>query len=368
MKILQVINSLGTGGAEKLILDTLPIYRKKKIIMDVLVLWDNDCMFMQALQKLNCCKIYILNKSIHNKVIYNPLNIFKIAKIIKNYDVVHVHLFPVQYYVVFANFLNKNKSKLIFTEHSTSNTRMVTPILKGIDKLTYRGYKKIITITDDVNSVLQKYLKNAAQRIITIENGVNLLKVSQAIQKNKNQILDLLSEENKLMVQVGGFRIQKDQDTVIKSLLFLPTKFQLLLVGDGERKTDLEILVNELGLKDRVHFLGVRKDVFTIIKTVDYVVVSSHWEGFGLAAVEGMAASKPVIASNVNGLKEVVQGAGILFEKGNAKQLADSIIKLDSNANYYYNVAKACAERANHFDISIMVTKHIQLYKELHET
>jgi glycosyltransferase involved in cell wall biosynthesis len=366
MKVLQIINSLGTGGAEKLILDTLPLYRYNDIVMDVLLLWDNDSMFKKELEKTNCCKIFILNKSNSQKTIYNPFSIFKISKIIKNYDVVHVHLFPAQYYVIFANFINKNKAKLIFTEHNTSNTRMESTLLKGIDKLSYKGYEKIITITNDVNLILQKYLKSNTQKIVTIENGVNLLKVTQAIPKKNNQILEVLTDENKLIIQVSSFRTQKDQDTVIKALQLLPIKFHLLLVGDGERKTDLEILVNELGLNDRVHFLGIRKDVFILFKTCDYVVVSSHWEGFGLAAVEGMAANKPVLASNVKGLKEVVDGAGILFEKGNEKQLASIIKELDIDANYSNKVAQACLKRSNQFDISIMVSKHIQIYREVY--
>jgi glycosyltransferase involved in cell wall biosynthesis len=141
----------------------------------------------------------------------------------------------------------------------------------------------------------------------------------------------------------------------------------LLLVGDGERKEALQQLITHNNLNDRVHFLGQRTDVFSIIKSAKFVVVSSHWEGFGLAAVEGMAAKKPVLASNVKGLKEVVEGAGVLFERGNEKQLASIIKDLDSDDKYYNNVVEACLERVNQFDISIMVEKHIQLYTELYE-
>ena len=98
-------------------------------------------------------------------------------------------------------------------------------------------------------------------------------------------------------------------------MIHLPVNFKLILVGEGPLKNSSQMLVQELCLKDRVFFLGNRDDVERIFKTADLSVLSSHWEGFGLVAVEGMAAGKPVIASNVSGLSEIVSGAGVLFEK-----------------------------------------------------
>jgi glycosyltransferase involved in cell wall biosynthesis len=366
MKILQIINSLGTGGAEKLLLDTLPLYREEGIEMDILLLWDNDCMFTQQLQKLNCCKVYILNKSYNTRAIYNPFLILKISKIIKDYDLVHVHLFPAQYFVALANMLNGNKNKLLFTEHSTSNSRMASPFLAILDRFFYKSYSKIVAISEGVKDSLGKHLKKQS-KIELIVNGVETAKVSQAPLnvEIKNRFPD---RETELIVQVGGFRIQKDQDTVIRSLVSLPINYHLLLVGDGERKDQLVDLVKQLSLVDRVHFLGIRNDVFSILKSVDIVVVSSHWEGFGLAAVEGMAARKPVVASDVPGLSEVVQGAGILFPVGNSEQLAAEITALLENQEHYQSVAEACQQRAADYDIHKMVDQHIKLYKSVLET
>jgi glycosyltransferase involved in cell wall biosynthesis len=367
MKVLQIINSLGTGGAEKLLLDTLPLYRDKGIVMDVLLLWDNDSMFTQKLRELNCCTIHVLKKSNTYKDIYNLTHIVKIAKILRGYDIAHVHLFPAQYFTVLANLFTGNSCKLLFTEHNTSNSRMQSKFFSSIDRFVYKGYKKIVAITQGVNEVLQDYLKSQTSRIVTIENGVDIVKVKKALPVLMKKIVFALSLNDKIIVQVGGFRMQKDQDTTIKALQILPKKFHLLLVGDGERKEALQQLITLNNLNDRVHFLGQRSDVFSILKSANFVVVSSHWEGFGLAAVEGMAANKPVLASNVNGLKEVVEGAGILFERGNENQLATIIKELDADTNYYNSVAEACLLRAKQFDITIMVEKHIQLYTELYE-
>lgn len=83
MKILQIINALGTAGAEKLLLDSIPVYRKLGIEMDVLLLWNNKHPFTKALQELKICKVIILNESDKERDIYKVSNIPKIAAILK---------------------------------------------------------------------------------------------------------------------------------------------------------------------------------------------------------------------------------------------------------------------------------------------
>lgn len=359
MKILHIINSLDTGGAEKLIVETLPRYAELGVTVDLLLLNGTKVPFLQELAKKKCCQIFSLGTS----SLYHPKYILKIIPFLKKYDLVHVHLFPVQYYVVLAKFLSGSKAKFIFTEHNTSNKRMSSPLLSKFDTYFYTSFTKIIAISEGVKFALAKHLKSA-DKIVVLENGINLEKVYKAAPSH--EIDRLFPDENtKLLFQVGGFRIEKDQDTTIRSLLYLPDNFHLILVGDGVRKKQLFDLVVHHGLQSRVHFLGKRTDVFSLLKSVDFAIVSSHWEGFGLVAVEAMAASKPVIASDVPGLKEVVSGAGILFPAGNEKQLAQEILYLSTDAAHYETTVAKCLARAHQYDISRMVAEHIDLYKKI---
>lgn len=95
------------------------------------------------------------------------------------------------------------------------------------------------------------------------------------------------------------------------------------------------------------------------------VVMSSHIEGFGLAAVEGMSVGKPFIASDVDGLNDVIRGAGLLFRHGDDKQLAELITTLINDKELYNKVANQCLERAKQYDISGMVEGYMKVYKEL---
>lgn len=359
MKILHIINSLETGGAEKLVVETLPLYSEQGFTVDLLLLNGTNHPFLKELAEKKCCEIFTLG----NSSVYHPKYIIKIIPFLKKYDIVHVHLFPAQYYVAIAKIFCSAKAKLIFTEHSTSNRRMVSPYFAGLDRLFYLSYNKIIAISEGVRLALEKHLKDG-NKIEVIENGVNISKVSEAsLDKKINELFP--AENTKLLLQVAGFRVEKDQETTIHSLIHLPSNFHLLLVGDGERKKDLFNLVKQLNLESRVHFLGRRMNVFSILKNVDFVIVSSHWEGFGLVAVEGMAANKPVVASNVPGLSEIVKGAGILFPHGDEKKLAKEILKLANDKEYYDQIALQCLNRAKAFHIGKMVEEHIILYRKL---
>ncbi len=175
------------------------------------------------------------------------------------------------------------------------------------------------------------------KKLIVVQNGINInnIKVSSVADRK----LLGFSRKDKLLIMVAGFRLQKDQDTVIKTLKELPDEYKLLLVGDGERRVILENLINELNLKDRVILLGVRSDVYSLLKMCDIAILSSHWEGFGLAAAEAMACGIPALASNVDGLAQVVENGGVLFEKGNVEDLKSKILKLNDSL-YYDEVGK----------------------------
>ncbi|MGM8362793.1 glycosyltransferase family 4 protein [Flavobacterium sp. ARAG 55.4] len=361
MKILHIINNLATGGAEKLILETLPLLKERGIAVDLLVLDDTEYPYLKQLKSLNCCTIYSIGKSF----VYNPLLIFRIIPYLKNYDLVHVHLFPVQYWVAIAKVISFSETKLIFTEHSTSNRRMKNLFFKILDKYIYRLYDKMVCITQEVEEALIRHTNLNNNRFVVIENGINLNSISKAVVLEKSKIWNTILNTDKLLIQIAGFRVEKDQKTLIKAMQCLDVNVKLLLVGEGILRNECEKLVIELDLQKRVFFLGVRIDVPALLKTADISVISSHWEGFGLAAVEGMAAGKPVIASDVPGLSNVVNGGGILFEKGNEKQLATIINKLLTNVDYYDTVGKAGLEKAKRYDIRIMVDKQIELYNEV---
>ena len=358
MKVLHIINSLHTGGAEKLLADSLPLYQEYGIETDLLLLNSDDTPFLQSLKSKFTGQIFYT----HINSYYAPAQLWQIRKYLKSdYDIIHCHLFTVLYWTALAKLLANTPKKLVFTEHSTANRRLNNFAFLQVDKFIYRYYDKVIAITPQVKQVLIDKLHLPNQKVEVIYNGIDIEKFATATSYQKSMFFD---DNDTIIIQVSRFQRQKDQQTVIHALSDLPENYKLLLVGDGGLKNDCQALANELNLQHRVKFLGVRMDVPALLKMADIIVQSSHWEGFGLAAVEGMAAGKPVIASDVAGLRDIVKDYGLLFEQGNAKELVSKILQLQDN-NFYDDIAKKCAQRAGDFHILKMVEENIKLYRRM---
>jgi glycosyltransferase involved in cell wall biosynthesis len=126
-------------------------------------------------------------------------------------------------------------------------------------------------------------------------------------------------------------RLDKDQPTLIKAADILKqrgTHIEVQLIGEGRCRQEFEQLTYALGVSDRVHFLGMRRDIPELLSQLDiFVFAVNPEEGFGMALVEAMMAGVPVIASNVGGCAEVLEDGdlGILVTKGDATRLADAI-------------------------------------------
>ncbi len=358
MKILQIINSMGTGGAEKLLAESIPEMNSHGIEVDLLLLNGGKHPFLELLEQTKCCKIYSLGQG----SVYNPLLIFKIIPFLKKYDLIHVHLFPALYWVAMAKILSFSKIKLIFTEHNTSNRRR-SFFYKILDKLMYSQYYKFIAITEEVKNNLYEHIHFEKSRYVVIENGIDISKIKNA-QPIDDAFFKQYSDKTKLLM-VSRFFYSKDQETIIRAMALLPKNVVLFLAGEGENKNNCEKISEQLGLKDRVIFLGVRSDIPRVLKTVDIVILSSIFEGLSLSSIEGMASGKPFIASDVPGLTDVVKDAGILFPVKDEMALAEIVKDLMGDENYKAKIVNQCQKRAEQYSLKKMVDSEIKLYKEI---
>lgn len=352
MKILHIISSLEIGGAQRLLSDMLPMMAKNHEV-SLLVNKDVD---NDLSRKVKAEGVNVVTCGCEK--LYSPKNIVRIVKYAKGYDIVHVHLFPTLYWAAFASFLSS--MNLVYTEHSTSNKRRGKWFFNPIERFIYSRYKKIISISKQTQDALTDWLQTKVNdlRFVVINNGVNL----SAFQTLKAEKL-----YPHTLIMVSRFAASKDQLTVIKAMKLLPEDVHMIFVGDGETLEECKNYTEELGLLDRVHFVGRQSDVASWIAKADIGIQSSNWEGFGLTAVELMAAGKPVVATDVDGLKQVVEGAGVLFNVGDCKTLAKVIKRLFCDKDYYEHIKRGCNDRAYKFDIKHTIDNYLELYKKIIE-
>lgn len=360
MKILHVITTLDIGGAERLMVDLLPLLQQDGNQVDLLLFNGVNTPFKEELFKKNV-HIYQLScwKGIkHHYEVYNPLNIFRLKKYLDNYDIIHTHNTACQYYVALASKFCK-RPILVTTEHSTYNRRRSWKFFKRVDEWMYSNYAAIVCISQQASANLIEYLA-CPNKVHTILNGIDVSRFSKSSR-------DVSRNNNFLISMIAAFRKEKDHETVLKAVARLPKNYRLQLAGrDFDGKVPiLKKMCDNLCIQERVDFLGARSDVPELLEKSDIAVLSSLWEGFGLAAVEAMASGRPLVASDVGGLRDVVKGAGVLFPQGDYKELARIIQWLCEHPDEYREVAKQCQERAKQYDITLMAENYSNLYKSI---
>ena len=171
MKILHVITSLYTGGAEKLIVDLLPRFREMGNEVELLLFDGTETPFYHELSNVG---ITIHHLSIGGNV-YNPLNILRLKKFLKQYDIIHTHNTACQYYIALAKSLSHSVCHLVTTEHNTTNRRRGIPFFKHIDRFIYNQYERIIAIAPSTADNLKNFVVTCP-KIEVIYNGIDISK------------------------------------------------------------------------------------------------------------------------------------------------------------------------------------------------
>lgn len=349
MKILHIITSLELGGAEKLLLDLIPAQKKQGAEVELLVLDTKGEKFLEEYKKRG---IKIHTTEVNDKFsLKNPLEISKIIGN-NNFQIVHAHLIHAQIWTSVARYL-KRKVIYITTEHSTHNRRREKRVYKLLDKFIYNSYNKVIAISEATARELMRWTGLSVKKVEVISNGVSLRAFIGRAKERKGSSL----------IMVSRFHPSKDHLTVIRAMEKLSKDYTLTFIGDGETQEAAKREVLMLNLSDRVQFLGYSNSVPSLLKRSDIAIQSSNFEGFGLSALEAMASGTPVIASDVEGLANVVGDSGLLFELGNVNDLVEKIVMLEDK-KLYFEKSKAGIRNSLTYSIESTAKKYMDLYKE----
>lgn len=358
MKILHILNNLEFGGTEKLIVELSNVMSSKGEEVSILTFSEGASILKRV--QLNSKINFITMKTSR----FNPLIPKKIQRFLNNseYDIIHVHLFPALYWMAFVKKRHP-WLKMVFTEHSTYNRRMKIPILKPFERSIYLSYDKIIAISPSVKESLVKWLGRAfSDKIKVIYNGIDTKSFSK---KDCNDFYSIKNKQTIKIVMVASFNHYKDQFTLVKSIPYVPENIEVILLGDGKRLKQVQKLVRALNLTERVRFLGYRRDVPLILNEADIYVHSVKYEGFGLSVVEAMSTGLPIVASDINSLRDVLGKCGEYFPVGDYQKLSEIIRRLVNSGSKLASMCKCSIERSLMFDINRTADEHLKTYREV---
>ncbi len=211
----------------------------------------------------------------------------------------------------------------------------------------FRKRLSLLGVSDAVRDDIRRCLASwPAPRIQTLYNRIDV-EAMQTLQVSKDEARDALglSPDEWVVGNVGRLHPDKDQATLLKgfalALAQLPAESRLAILGTGRLEQDLKELARELGIADKVLFLGQVPDARRYFRAFDVFALSSDHEPFGMVLLEAMAAGVPLLATACGGAKEVVEGVGILFPFGDAEHLAQGLGYL---AAMDHHQQRQCAE------------------------
>ncbi len=243
-----------------------------------------------------------------------------------------------------------------------------TYIFLRAERITARITNRITTLTDLEIEDYQRLKLSKKEKFITIPYGIDTKKYQKPNRAGEEirQILGL-SVEDRVIGWIGRLVPVKDCGTFLKAVsLIKDTRgIRALIVGDGSERQKMEDMAGRLGL--RVIFTGTRGDIYDIIPSMDVFVLSSLNEGLGRVLLEAMAAGRPVVATKVGGVPEVVKDGitGILVPPSDPEEMSSAIMKILTNPEMADAMGEEGRKWAERFDIQNAVEKLESLYRNL---
>lgn len=223
----------------------------------------------------------------------------------KNYDLVHAHSFHTLLPLLCARAKEKGGFKLVLMGHYHGKGRIpLTSFLLQAGRFWFaRNYQKadlILYLTEYEKKLLVNHFKIAETKIKIIPNGTDIEEIHSA---------KPFAKTGKILLIVSRLEKYKNIHLAIQAIPYLPEDYQLVVIGDGPYRKQLERLAAHLDIHDRVKFTGrlSNEEIYRWYKTCDLVLNLSDLEAFGLTVIEGLAAGKPVLVNNRTALGELAR-------------------------------------------------------------
>ena len=267
------------------------------------------------------------------------------------------------------------KVKILYNAHGWYFNAQISNKKKKIFALIERilaiKTNKIINISKSEYESALKYKIASKKKMCIIENGIDFTKFKDSDKYRYETRKKLNIKDNEIVIGVvGRLSEQKDPITMIKAFkeVYEENKnVKMLFVGSGNLEDNIKKFAEDNNILDKVIITGWVDEVEKFIPAFDIAVLPSKWEGFGLVLIEYMACNKPIVASNVGGISNIINDNinGLLVNKSDCKELAKKIVFLINNRQVVKKIIKNNNEYRKQYDIKILADKHIKKIRDL---
>ncbi|MDX2048636.1 MAG: glycosyltransferase family 4 protein [Chitinophagaceae bacterium] len=367
IRVLQTIRQGQVGGGESHLLSLVENLDRERY--DPVVLSFTDGPMVEQLRRMDIPAHVIPTTSPFDIGVWT-----KVKKLMRDEQVDLVHAHGTR---ALSNIYWPSKSlslPVVYTIHGWSFHDDQKPLIKKIRVLSEKFLSSRTAVNISVSQSNQqtgrKYFSSFDS--VVIYNGIDLKKFNPHRPLHNIRAELNIPEEACLVVFIARFNVQKQPLTLIKSFARAAEQLphlRLLMVGDGDHRQQALEMISDLGLKDKIYWQPFRQDVPDLLSAADIYVLPSLWEGMPIGLLEAMAMGKAVIATSVDGTREVIRHRenGLMVDAGQLEEkLADAIIEMVKDEPLRRQLQSAAIQSVkDRFDVKYMTRQIEKVYQNL---
>lgn len=291
------------------------------------------------------------------------LTIKAIRQLIRQEEITIIHSHH-RMAALYAMFTGKGKAILIANAHNTFYDK------KNLTRLAYRN-TQIIAVGEMVKKNLTTFFSLPEKQITVIHNSVKPF-ADRTVPVP--ELTSVKTDGYTLIGNIGRLSEQKGMEYFIKAASIVHTQFpkaRFFIVGDGEDAEKLKLLAKKELEEGILFFLGYRSDIQNVMEQIDFIVLSSLWEGLPLTPIEAFSVGKTIVATAVDGTPEIIEHEvnGLLTKSKDVDELAENMLRLCRDTELRKTLEKGALRRyEKEFAFGVFEEKYLNYYRKLTET
>lgn len=368
LRVLHLITRLPVGGAERLLVDVVRGLDAQRFESVVCCIQEKGELAgeLEAAGFTVHCLDGMRTKRFDWGAIGDLARLMRSQRI----DVVHSHLYHANLYGRLAAL--RAGVPAVASVHNTYTRLKLHRRL--INRFLSSRTARVIAVSEDVRNDLMRYDGIPAQKIAVIHNGIDVGRVQTATPRAQARERLGIAADAIALGCIARLEEQKGHRFLLEALALLNAaargapRFRVVLAGDGRLRAELENRAAALGVGSWTLFLGTRHDIPEILKALDICVMPSLWEGLSVAMLEAMAASLPLVISDVSGVSQVVGNNefGLKVPVGDVNELARTLLALADAPERRAALGAAARQRVqDRFSAQAMLASLSRLYEEV---
>ena len=362
--VLHLVSRLGVGGVENQLSLVVQHYDRNRF-QPLICCLRQQGEIGREMEEAGIEVIYLGRDRIHQ---FDPRLVMEIAQLLRKrrIDILRTHQYEPGLYGRLAGLLT-GTPLVISSYHNIYRRRKWHR--HRINRFLSRFTDHVVAVSECVKGEIVRYDCLPPDRVRVIYNGVDPRRFQDQVREGQVKCGLGLPSNCRIVGTVGRMTVQKGHELLLEAFAELKggRELRLLLVGDGPRRPWLEQRTRELGLQDRVCFAGFRRDIYPLLRAMDIFVLPSRWEGLPGAVIEAMATGRPVVASDLPPLREIVSSPeiGILVRPGEKSQLREALADLLEDRGASEEMGRRAREYAlSRFPIQRTVSSYQDLFAE----